>query len=239
MISVILSVLLAIFLLLILALLFPVKIFLKAAGGDDTDIRADGRVMLFAGLLGGGGSYTTEGSRISAYLGGWKILDGSAATIIRRARKKKTAPETEKTGKAEKPDKKRKEHAERKLSLSERIREWRRTYSFIKKTALRGLRGLLRVDHCRARVKFGLDNPALTGQLIGIIYAVNGILPERYVIVPSWDFSRRVFSGEVDIKLTFRTYLFWKYLVLVLMAYLRFRRELQPVPGDDLKAREV
>jgi hypothetical protein len=239
MITIILYILLVIFLILVLALLLPVKIYFSAAGAEDTGIRANGRIMLFAGLLGGGGLYGPDGPKISIWLGGWRILERSAAPIVRRVRKKELASEK---NKPEKPEKERKEAGERKLSLSERIEEGKRMarkYSFLVKTALHEMRGLLRVNHFVARVKFGLGDPALTGQIIGIIYAINGILPERYVIVPAWDFSRRVFSGEVDLKLTFRTYLFWIHLFRGVFSYLRFRRKQRPVPGDDLKAQEV
>ncbi len=238
MIAAILYILLAIFLIIVLALLLPVKIFLKASGGDDMDIRANGRIMIFNGLLGGGGSYSAGSARFDVYLGGWRILERNAASIVRRARKKKPAPEKKKP---EKPEEE-KEPGECAPSLSDRIRKWRgmaRRQAFLMKTVLHEIRGVLRVDRFSAGVKLGLGDPALTGQIIGVIYAVNGILPERYVIIPSWDFSRRVISGDVDIELTFRTYLFWMHLVRGFLAYRKFRREQRPVSGDDLIVQEV
>ena len=239
MIAGIVSILFAIFLIAILALLLPVRIFLKATGGDDVEIHVEGRVMLFAGLLGGGGSYGPGGSYISVHFYRWKILEWNASSLMQRGEKKKSAPKKKKT---EKPEKETKEREGGKRSLSDRVGGWRkyaRKYSFMGKTALREIRGLLHVDRFHVHVVFGLGDPALTGQIIGVIYAVNGILPERYVIVPGWDFSRRVFSGEADLKLTFRMHLFWIHLVRGFLAYRRYINENRFVPGDSLKAQEV
>ena len=78
---------------------------------------------------------------------------------------------------------------------------------------VRDLREIIRINLFSTHITFGLGNPALTGKLIGLIYFINSILPHHCVITPKWDFTRSVIQGNITIKITFRSHIFWKKLI--------------------------
>ncbi|MHB9028392.1 MAG: DUF2953 domain-containing protein [Candidatus Latescibacterota bacterium] len=244
MVDIVLYILLTILVMVVLALLFPIHIIVKGAGGTDTGFDGSGRVMLFAGLLGGGWEYLGKEFRAGLYIGSHRIYAIDAARFSRRERKKTAV---------KKPDEQKEK--ERKAALSKHEKEEReevgfigkvrhtlrrvRTYSLYAKIALREIKSLFRVDRFDAQITLGLDDPARTGQVMGILYAINGVLPDRFVIRPGGDFTRRVFSGSADIKVTFRTWLFWIRLVRVLWLFMRLRRQTKPVYREKIEAQEA
>jgi hypothetical protein len=78
--------------------------------------------------------------------------------------------------------------------------------------------------------------------MIGALYAVDGMLPARCAIRPAGDFTREVFRGGADVRVTFRTWRFWVYLARAAWLYRRFRREERAASEavrENLAAREA
>ena len=69
---------------------------------------------------------------------------------------------------------------------------------------LRAMFGRIRVEACRLSVAFGLDDPADTGLVYGLITpAVYGLGSERCEMSVEPDFSRRRFAGQAEVELRF------------------------------------
>lgn len=217
-----------------LFLVLPVRISLRAAGDTDAGFRVSARVMPFAGLVGAGGEYSRGRIIISAYAGMWRLYSFDAGSFKKRGlKRKKKKPEKEAgtptPGKTPEP-------------LSERIGRWTmkaRGYRHYAGAGVRALRALIRIDGWSARVRFGLGDPGLTGQLAGFVYALNGAMPERFAIVPEWDFTRRTCAGEASIAITFRTYILWVVFFREVRAYLSHRGEWTVRPVNATSPQEA
>ncbi len=245
MLEAILIIFLVIVTVILLALLMPIRIIGCASGGTDAEFRGAGRVMFFAGLAGGGAEYADGNLRIGLYIGPKRVyeIDASRASTLtnRHPNKKKT-----KDKKAE--HKKSKESANKsacqpdKPSLSEKICRLRlavRKYSTYAGIAFREVRSLFRIDRIILRTMMGFTDPSKTGQAIGVLYALNGVLPAHVFIRPEWDFTREVFRGDADVRVTFRTWLFWIHLVRAIWSVERFRRKERAACGDTLTPQEA
>ena len=69
---------------------------------------------------------------------------------------------------------------------------------------LRAMIGRIHVDACRLSVAFGLDDPADTGLVYGLITpAVYGLGSERCQVSVEPDFSCRRFAGQAEVELRF------------------------------------
>jgi hypothetical protein len=244
MMEIILYILLVMLGIIVCALLLPVHIILKGTGSTDTGFDGMARVMLFAGLLGGGGEYHGKGFQAGFYIGLKKVFAIDATRFSRRARRKKKMAKPEERKKKEKgggPLPKGKAEGI-KAGFREKVRQTvrkGRDYSLYAHTALRDLRSVFRVDRFNTEITLGFDDPARTGQAMGILYALNGMLPERFVIRPGGDFTRRVFSGSIDMKIIFRTWLFWICLARFLWLFMRLRSRAKPVYRGNFEAQEA
>lgn len=239
--EIILFILLALFVFLLLVLLLPIRILVRAAGGTDAELRGSGRVMLLAGLLGGGGEYADGTLRMGLYLGAKRVYTVDASRFSRTGREEQAEDR-------EKKRKKKKDAAgegacpPKKPPLGERIRRGRlavRKYAAYAGIALREIPSLFAVDRFSATVTIGFGDPAKTGQMLGAIYAVNGLLPAQYSIRPAGEFTREVFRGDADIRVTFRTWRFWIHLVRAVWSYRRLRRDERAAMGENLAAQEA
>lgn len=223
---------LAIFLVAVLALVLPIRVMVRASGGTDGGFRATGRVLLFGGILGGGGEYGAGVFRAGMYLGARRVIGVDVSRLVQGKRTSKpreaAAPRSAETVTGR--------------PLGERFRDMFRgakKYRPYAGIVLRESKSLVRVDRFEAGFTLGFGDPALTGEVAGVLYALNGFLPERYAIIPGWDFTRRVFSGSAGVELTFRTYLFWVHLVRGLLAYARCRRGESLPLGEAALTREA
>jgi hypothetical protein len=73
----------------------------------------------------------------------------------------------------------------------------------------------------------GLGRPDLTGLVAGFLIGLNGFLPSRFEIVPSWDFTRRVARGELSVSMTVRGYVLARVLLFdIPCAAYRRRRDI-------------
>jgi hypothetical protein len=232
----------------ILALLLPLRIIFRGTGSTDTGFDGIGRVMFFAGLLGGGGEFHGTDIRAGLYIGSRRIYTIDTARFSRRGKKKTAVKETEREKEKEKEKEQDRESSteerseRKKAGLAERVRHSLRlgqAYGRFAKTVLHKVQSLFRVDRFDTQVTLGLDDPARTGQVMGILYAINGVLPEHFVIRPGCDFTRRVFSGGADIRVTFRTWLFWIHLIGTLWLYRKLRRQTKPVYRENFEAQEA
>lgn len=226
------------FVFLVLALLLPVRFSLNAAVRKEGISRADIGIMLFGGVVGTGLDFVSREPRCSVFFWKWRIFGMNLSRLARMTGKKK---DVDHGISSEEDDRKKASPMENIISFSKSFRDWNsvREHPLLKGFSFRKIAVIFRIDHLYVRVKLGLGDPALTGQIIGVIYAVNGILPERFLITPEWDFSRPVFSGEVDFRMTFRSYRFWEYIVRVILDQVQYRRKKRFVSKDALAAQEA
>jgi len=193
--------------LVILAFLLPVKLYFQAAGEMDRGFELNGKVMIFSGFIGGGFHYSSNDLyRAKMFLLKVKILDADVTPVVRFIRRKVK----------ERPKKPKIEKREEKKPLVDRLKTHYRKgliwWGYFKK-GFRDFRDTVRFDHVSTSVKLGLGNPAVTGKIIGILYAINGVLPESCVITPTWDFTSPVLCGDVSIAITFFSLKFWKHVI--------------------------
>ena len=203
--------------LIILAFLLPLRIYINAAGGTDKGFNFFGKVMIFSGLIGGGLFHCGKVYRVSIFLYTWRILDVDLTSIIAYFRRKAKRPE--KARKKEKIEKK-----EDKKPLVDRLKAYHSktiTYWGYFKEGFHDFCEIIRFDHFSADVTLGLVNPAVTGWITGIIFALNNVLPESCVITPSWDFTHPVLRCDVSITITFISLKFWKNVIRHLPEVLR------------------
>ena len=162
--------------------------------------------MILSGFIGCGFHYSDDLYRVKIFLHTVKILDADVTPVfrfIRRKVKKRTKKPRIKKREEKKP------LVDRlKIHYRKGLIWWR----YFKK-GFRDFRDTVRFDHVSISVKLGLGNPAVTGKIIGILYAINGVLPESCVITPIWDFTCPVLCGDVSIKLTFFSLKFWIHIM--------------------------
>ena len=189
MVVLLMSVPLVAFVAAVLALVLPVRIFLRAEGGTKTPFKATVRLMVYGGLLGVGGKISDSGSRYHFVVGAREIL------------KLKAAPRVLRPGFYKSPGKSRKLRS---------LRFWKKPFVVFCRC--------MRFDRLGVHVRLGLGDPALTGMVFGLLSAINSALPERHVITPEWDFTRSTASFDADAVLTFRSHQFWARMTRMLWA---------------------
>jgi hypothetical protein len=222
----------------LLALALPIRIHLQAGGGTDRKVRASACILFYCGLFGARGTYGAGRLELSLLLGRSALFSLDAARLTRGVRRVKRG----KGAHGEGVKTERRELGAVSRPLADRVRAWIRTarkYEYFTDLAVREICALVRIDRFEARVKLGLVDPSLTGAMIGILSAINGVLPERYVIRPEWDFTRPVASCDGDIELTFRSHVFWAHLARELRAYMARRKTWQVSPHGGITAQEV
>ena len=220
--------------LVILMLVLPMKVFVRSAGGSEERLTVSGRIMTYAGLIGGGIEYRPDLYTVSVWILSWNAV---SFDIKPSAKEEPEKPKKEKAGEisAEKEEK----------PFAERIRSW-----YDKTVKYKGLAGqtlsdlykIFRIDRFSAYVRFGLGNPALTGKLIGIIFLVNGMLPKPFKITQSWDFTKTTLNGELDAKVTFFSHIFWITLIRripVIISIIREERREKSYSDNTLAIQEV
>jgi len=236
MISILFYSLLCAFAVLSLAALLPVRLSLSVSGGSDPvngNIAFDCRALFFNGWFGGGVSSTGGDVRVTVLFRTTTLLSFSIAGIaaftgrkLRGRRQRKLDRE-----RAKKPSvKKKRKPLKTYLSMAKAgfgVIRW----------VLREFSGFIGFDRFSVRVTLGLGRPDITGLISAFLIGLNGILPERYEIVPSWDFTREVIRGDVVLRLTLKVYILWTRLVTrVPVTVYRRRKEivhwLRTVRGD-------
>ena len=222
----------------LLTFVLPIRIHLRGGAGTEGKARASGSVLFYGGLFGAGGTYDSGRLELSLMIGRHALLSLDAARFTRGGRREKCV--TEVRGEAVKMERGQPGAVSR--PLADRVRAWvraARKYEYFTDLAVREMHALLRIDRFEVRVKLGLVDPALTGRLIGMLSALNGMLPERYAIRPEWDFTRPVASCDADIALTFRSHVFWVHLTRELRVYSARRNAWSVSPRGGMTAQEV
>ncbi len=224
---------LMLFAVVVLALLLPVVVHFHVAGGTDNGFLSEGRILFFNGLAGVGFSAGDSRQRLNLCLFGRNIFGFDVSSFAsdtggrvkkfaaRRTRKHEVA--------AEKPP------------LAERIRGGiRRIEEFwgYFKEAGRIFNEVVRIDFFQADLTLGFGDPALTGWITGIIFAVNGFLPSQYTIKPSFDFTREVMRGDASGKITLISIRVWTNLFANLPRIFRFVRS-RRIMEAELVTQEV
>ncbi|MFC1551410.1 hypothetical protein ACFL6P_02475 [Candidatus Latescibacterota bacterium] len=188
-----------------LLIVLPVKIIVQSAGGSDEALAVSGRIMIFAGLLGGGIAYRRDDMKLSVFLMSWKVFSFDVGSLVKYV-----------SDKSKKKKAKKEPAVKEKAPLADRIRSYYDKWVEYKGhtgMALSDLYEIFRIDRFSAYVNFGFGNPALTGKLIGIIFIVNSVLPKPFEITQSWDFSKTTLNGELDTTITLFTHIFWAKLI--------------------------
>ena len=195
----------------ILALLLPVKVYIRASGGSGSRFQTHLKVMMLYGLFGGGLLYSGARYKIQMLPFSHRVFTIDITRIvlfIARKAKKRSVREKEET-------KKKKPFKDRIISVFRK----RKTYEKYIKETYRIVPRILRFEHCSVNVTIGLGDPMITGCVAGIIYAFNEVLPESCVITPRWDFSSSVIRGDCSLYMTVMSFHFWKTAIQYLIRY--------------------
>ncbi len=220
------------------ALIFPVKFIINASGGIEGKIEISGKIMLFSGFIGGGVAYRRyKGYYITFFISSWRVISLNLKPLAdyfsdKKKREKKVKKVKEKPLKKKRP-------------LLENIKTYYQKglkYRGYVKPVFRDLSEIVRIDLFSTHIKLGLKNPSLTGKIVGLIYAVNSILPERYEIIPSCDFSKTALQGKLNIKITFLSHLFWKKLIIrlpLIISIIREHKTKKQANNNTLAAQEA
>lgn len=225
----------------LLAVILPVRLSFRVSGGTEDRLEFSGRIMLFAGAVGGGLLYRKDRYRVDVYLSRWMVLSMNVRPLVTFFQAKFGRTEGAKLSR--KAGKKRVKKPAK--PLLQRIRELYRQaipYGKYFTTARRELRGVLRIEQVSSQVTLGLGNPALTGSIVGYLYALNGLLPSQYIITPKWEFSRCAFQGELSLTVMVNNHIFWYRLVKnvpLIIAILRERRRQKKSRIDSIIIQEV
>ena len=222
----------------VMALILPVKFNINASGGTEGKIEISGKIMLFSGILGGGLNYSRDNRYyLTVFIYTWCVMSINLKPLVdyfsgksKRERKVKKAKE--------KPLKKKRPMLD---SIKTHYHKGIKYRGYVK-PVFRDLREIVRIDLFSTRVKLGLINPFLTGKIVGLIYAINGILPDRYVIIPSWDFSKTTLQGKLNIKITFMSHIFWKKLIIrlpLIISIIREQKAQKQFNNNTLAVQEV
>ncbi len=186
--------------LIILALVLPVIVSGCVSGGTGAKFAYTGTVRGFGGIAGFGITYDGTNNLFSLAIGSRLFGKINIQPYLARVKRRKPA--------AKKPARKKKE-----VSIRERIPQTMGQFRYFWPFVKRGIRELwyiVHIDRFAASVTFGFANPALMGKLIGIIAAVNAVLPAPFSISQSFDFRTRVAQGELDVRVTIVMHRFWK-----------------------------
>ncbi len=200
--EVVIGLLAAMGLIVVLVLTMPVRVSVSASGGTDTGFAFIAGVRLFAGFFGIGVSSDHRRFRLLLFIAGRTAASIDITGAVRRV--------SARIGAKERPEKK-PEPAKKKPSLLNRIRNGLDTLRTIREATHIVFR-IVRIDRMVTRITLGLLNPAATGRVAGVLFALNGALPPQFKIEPSFDFTREVLHGTVSIDITIRMLRFWREL---------------------------
>ena len=217
-----------------IALILPVKFFIKVTGGTDGELEISGKIMLFSGIAGSGILYCRDICRLNVFLYTWQIFSVNLKPIIDYFSGKEKKRKKEEV----KPLKKKQPVLEQIKTYYHKIAENRGYFS----TAFHDIREIVGIDLFSVNIKLGLSNPGLTGKIISIIYAINSILPHPFVITPSWDFTKIAFKGDLNIKVTFFSHKFWKKIIIrlpLIVTVFRKHKKQKQHTNNNLAVQEV
>ena len=206
-----------------IAVLLPVKFFLKASGGSDTGFDFDFRIQVYNGLLGGGiqserhsylftvfifshGIHTVNGTKLISFI----------SRKFKAGAKKKEEKKAKKIGKPK---------AEKKKWTSKLIIRLCKESFALLKWCIHEFHEMLEFDSVLTNIKLGLGYPHITGWIIGFLYTLNGVLPDKFIISPSWDFSRRIIQGDCTLQFTMKLHIFLKKIITSVPHALYMQRE--------------
>jgi len=191
------------------AVTLPVLVYVNVRGGTDAGFNTIGRIRPFAGLFGCSFEYLEKRLRVGPLVGGYRIFSADITWLAGFAREKAA-------GKRRKSEVKPSKAVEEKPPLLDRLRRGYERFE-----GVRGYIGRIAGDikavvvfrRFDAEVGLGLGNPAATGWIGGVLFALNGILPAHCTIRPVMSFSREVLNGKCEIDITFRSLEFWRRLL--------------------------
>lgn len=214
---------------LVLGLILPVRLSVRAEGGTDGGFEVTSRVMLYNGFIGGGIHFLNGGYRLLLYILSWKVIE----IDISRFGSKMGHRIREKVPKRAKE--KKVETAEEKEPLMERLKSFvgdgKRILGIVRNVT-DILKETVRFDFVIADITLGLGDPAMTGWVSGIIFAVNGLLPPAYTIKPSFDFTREVIRGDIWADITIYSIKVWKNIIIHLSDIIRFMKTRKKQDAD-------
>ncbi|MFC1607786.1 hypothetical protein ACFL47_07425 [Candidatus Latescibacterota bacterium] len=219
---VLLYILLAVAGILFLAVMMPIRIRLGTSGSTDRSFSVETRALFFSGLAGFGVNYDVGTFMLTFFMGTKCLFTIDLTRLISissrfRGERKKKTPKF----KIEKPEKEKK-----KQPLKIYLKLAREGLSVLK-WIIREFAGVIGFDHITSEITLGLGRPDITGLISGFLIGINGMLPDRYEIIPQWDFTREVLRGHVTFDITVRGYIFWVKLVTrVPMELFRKRKRL-------------
>ena len=197
------SILFVITLAIIVAFL-PIKFFLHATGGEDDGVDFEFRIMFSNGLFGGGIRSEEKQYVMSLFLLSHPILCFQVTNVLTRISERiKTAPRRAKGKEKSKPEAKKGTWP---FKLVYRLTKEILTFL---KWGIKEFKEMIIFESLDAYFTIGFGYPHITGMIVGFLYALNGLLPEKYTITPHWNFSRQIISGNCTMRITVRAYIFW------------------------------
>jgi hypothetical protein len=215
-------VLLVLLTIVVTGLLLPVFVSFHVSGEIGETLSYGGRIMAWGGCAGFGIENVAHGHRCSLYAGRWRVISFNPEPLMDRFGKRKSGPKSEQNtaDAGDRPSK-----AQRVKSGFDSIRRvWPRV-----KQGWCDFWYVVRIDRCTGKVAFGLDDPAMTGMLVGVIGIVNAALPAPFSIEQTFDFTRRRIGGGLDCRFTIRLVRLW----IKLYAYLPL---IWPATGERRKS---
>ncbi|MCD6308838.1 MAG: hypothetical protein J7M24_07570 [Candidatus Latescibacteria bacterium] len=190
----------------ILLVVLPVRVFFRLDGSTFGGFDMHGRIMVYGGVVGVGMLSERNRRFVQLFAGGRRLFQYDVTSLlskVRIPRKKEKGAEAEK-----------KKAGRESRSLTERIggkvRGIKR-YAGFARECLGMIRDIVRFDRVDTEIDLGFFNPALTGWISGLIFAVNQVLPARFTIVPRYCFSDVVFGGTASVGLTIRMHMLWRH----------------------------
>jgi hypothetical protein len=191
------------------AILLPYKVCIHIEGEFEGQLNTSAGFHMFMGLIGCGISYWDKKYYIKMFFCFHELINVNITSLInsisRRGKKKKEKPCEENKGIE---------------SFIKRIRfvfTKMHNYKQFFRPAIADIKEMFRVNHLECNIKFGLGNPALTGYLVGVLYMINGMIPKKYKITPSWNFTRRIFQGELSLTITIRGVIVLRRIFLIIL----------------------
>jgi hypothetical protein len=188
---------------LLLALILPVKIFVKAAAGKEEDGWLRCRVMLYNGFTGIGIFTGKNALKLSFWIMNKMLLEFEIKTISSNFIKKIKKQKTEVTEKVKTP------LIEKLKFILSKLKLLKKHFGLIKIF----FREILIFKNLSADVRLSLTDPATTGIAGGLILAVNGILPHPWSVKPIWDFTGKGFYINIDARAKIVMIKLWSFAI--------------------------
>ncbi|MBA7485495.1 hypothetical protein ES707_21042 [subsurface metagenome] len=208
--------------LVVLVTSLSIKFFLHASGGSDEGFRFEVRVLAFNGFFGFGIKSEGRSFPVKIFLCSQRLFMFDITRAVKFISCKFQAVK-----KRLKKKKVKKPAIGVKKSIKTNLQLAREMFSVIK-WVIREFKGLISFDSVSSHITLGLWRPDITGWISGLLIGLNGLLPEKFIIIPSWDFTRQVVQGDITLRFTVRSYIFWKKLVTSVPCVLyRKRRQIK------------